>query len=70
MKNFDGFYQKNDKNLPNAAIKNINFAAKGGELIGITGAVGSGKSALIGAILSEMPYYRGHFKVTGTIAYV
>ena len=35
-------------------IKNINLSIKKGELIGIKGAVGSGKSSLFSCILGEM----------------
>lgn len=37
-------------------LKDICFEAKAGELVGITGAVGSGKSALINALLGQYPY--------------
>lgn len=41
-----------------------------GHLYGITGKVGSGKSGLLGAILSELPFYSGKLAIEGTIAYV
>lgn len=40
------------------------------DYIGITGEVGSGKSALLGVILKEVPYYSGNIKVSGKISYI
>jgi ATP-binding cassette subfamily C (CFTR/MRP) protein 4 len=37
---------------------------------GIAGKVGSGKSCLLSAILGELPFYSGEFRVKGSIAYV
>lgn len=37
-------------------LRDICFEAKAGEIIGITGAVGSGKSTLINALLGQYPY--------------
>jgi ATP-binding cassette, subfamily C (CFTR/MRP), member 4 len=39
-------------------------------LYGITGKVGAGKSSLLAAILSEIPYYSGNISHKGSIAYV
>lgn len=39
-----------------AVLKDICFEAKAGEVVGITGAVGSGKSTLINALLGLYPY--------------
>ena len=41
-----------------------------GLLYGISGKVGSGKSNLLQAILSEIPYYSGAFQANGSIAFV
>ena len=38
--------------------------------MGIAGKVGSGKSALLGAILEEMPFYSGFVGKSGSIGYV
>lgn len=37
-------------------LKDICFEAKSGEIVGITGAIGSGKSALINALIGQYPY--------------
>lgn len=52
-----------------AVLKNLDFEVNEGELIGITGQVGSGKSTLIAAIMSEMKLVGGKFGVKGSIAY-
>jgi len=36
----------------------------------LTGKVGSGKSALLGSLISELPYYNGDIKIGGQVAYV
>lgn len=51
-------------------LKNICFSFKKEKLYGITGKVGSGKSALFAAILGEIPYSSGKLEVSGSIAYV
>ena len=53
-----------------AQLSDINLSFKKCCFYGITGRVGSGKSGLLGAILQEIPYYTGKFKINGTIAYV
>lgn len=51
-------------------LKNINFHCKSGKLYGITGKVGSEKSALLAAVLGEIPYYSGQLDISGSVAYV
>ena len=51
-------------------LKNINLDIKKGELVMITGRVGSGKSSLLAAILGEINTLEGHVSRSGTIAYV
>ena len=51
-------------------LSNITFDVYNGKLLAITGAVGSGKSSLLTAILGELPLYRGSVSYHGKIAYV
>ncbi|KAI5754630.1 hypothetical protein M8J77_010162 [Diaphorina citri] len=54
----------------NIALVDINFFAPKGKLVGICGAVGSGKSALLYAILSQLRSTAGKLSREGTCAYV
>jgi ABC-type multidrug transport system fused ATPase/permease subunit len=51
-------------------LKNVNLKSKKGDLIMIVGPVGSGKSAVIQALLGEIPKVSGSLSVAGTQAYV
>lgn len=53
----------------NIALSNIDFNAKSGQLTCIVGKVGTGKTALIKAILGEVPISKGSVSVNGSIAY-
>eukprot|EP00250_Pteridium_aquilinum_P021401 c25110_g1_i1 orf=587-2797(+) len=55
---------------PKPTLKNINLAFKSGEKIAVCGAVGSGKSSLLLALLGEIPKQSGSVQVVGRIAYV
>ncbi|OMJ19580.1 Metal resistance protein YCF1 [Smittium culicis] len=57
-----------DEDTP--SIKNINFNAYYGELIGIVGIVGSGKSSLVSALLGDMKKLSGDVMLRGRVAYV
>ena len=48
----------------------IDLRVRRGDLVGIAGAVGSGKSSLMSAILGEMRRLTGEVSVRGRIAYV
>ena len=50
-------------------IKNINLQISSGQLIGIVGSVGSGKSSLLSALLKEMHMIQGDMVMNGTVAY-
>uniref|UniRef100_A0A8C3LI34 Uncharacterized protein n=1 Tax=Chrysolophus pictus TaxID=9089 RepID=A0A8C3LI34_CHRPC len=54
----------------NAAIRDVNLDIKPGSLVAVVGAVGSGKSSLISAMLGEMENIKGHINIQGSLAYV
>ncbi|XP_077861532.1 ATP-binding cassette sub-family C member 5-like [Saccoglossus kowalevskii] len=54
----------------NATLFDINLSVKKGQLIGICGGVGSGKSSIISAILSQMQLISGSVSIDGNMAYV
>lgn len=63
-----------EKNGPNRAILtlvDLNISIKKGQLVGIVGTVGSGKSSILTSILGEMHKRDGHLRIAGkpTIAY-
>ncbi|XP_061602841.1 ATP-binding cassette sub-family C member 12 [Cololabis saira] len=63
--------QKTDEksnNLP--ALRNISFTLPKGNLLGICGNVGSGKTSLISCILEQMHLLDGSVAADGTFAYV
>ena len=68
MKNFCGYWSKTDLTKP--SLLNLNLHFKRGRFYGVCGKIGSGKSGLLGAILSELPYYSGSFKKNGSVVYV
>ncbi|XP_064487300.1 multidrug resistance-associated protein 1-like [Ornithodoros turicata] len=51
-------------------LKDIHLTVEKGQLIGVFGLVGSGKSSLLNALLGEMKLTEGIINVSGTIAYV
>ncbi|CAL1543597.1 unnamed protein product [Lymnaea stagnalis] len=51
-------------------LENINLIVKKGQLLGVCGSVGSGKSSLINAILGRMNVTSGSIAVAGRTAYV
>ena len=57
----------NSKRIP--VLKNINLVVKKGTLVGIYGAVGSGKSSLVSAILGNMYLMQGSVGLYGSVAY-
>merc|ERR1711916_157045 len=56
---------------PETSLKlaNINFELKQGDFLMVVGAVGSGKSSLISAILGEMHRNKGDLTINGSVAY-
>eukprot|EP00026_Physarum_polycephalum_P000567 Phypoly_transcript_00568.p1 GENE.Phypoly_transcript_00568~~Phypoly_transcript_00568.p1 ORF type:complete len:1446 (+),score=231.52 Phypoly_transcript_00568:83-4339(+) len=51
-------------------LTDITFSVKQGELLAVVGAVGSGKSSLLEALLGELHKSSGKVSVNGSIAYV
>ncbi|KAF5900053.1 canalicular multispecific organic anion transporter 1-like, partial [Clarias magur] len=52
------------------ALKNVSLDIKPGRLVAVVGAVGSGKSSLISAVLGEMHTISGSVHIKGSVAYV
>ncbi|XP_060065901.1 ATP-binding cassette sub-family C member 5-like [Ylistrum balloti] len=50
-------------------FRNISMTVTKGKHIGICGAVGSGKSSLLQALIGRMPLLSGHLAVAGSVAY-
>ncbi|XP_056646549.1 probable multidrug resistance-associated protein lethal(2)03659 [Diorhabda sublineata] len=50
-------------------LTNINLKIKPGQLLGVIGPVGSGKSSLLHVILQELPLVEGNLKINGVISY-
>ncbi|KAJ3348660.1 hypothetical protein HDU83_001130 [Entophlyctis luteolus] len=52
-----------------SSLKDINLKIKRGELVAIVGAVGSGKSSLLNALIGEMKTVSGSISFSGTLGY-
>ncbi|KAL8187521.1 UNVERIFIED_CONTAM: Canalicular multispecific organic anion transporter 1 [Gekko kuhli] len=53
-----------------ATIRDITLKIPHGHLVAVVGAVGSGKSSLLSAMLGEMENIKGHINIQGSVAYV
>ncbi|XP_077439067.1 ATP-binding cassette sub-family C member 2 [Vanacampus margaritifer] len=51
-------------------LKNVNLDIKPGRLVAVVGAVGTGKSSLMSAILGEMHSTKGFINIQGSLAFV
>ncbi|KAM7294868.1 putative multidrug resistance protein [Ixodes scapularis] len=51
-------------------LKSINLTVKKGQLVGVFGLVGSGKSSLLTGMLGEMHLIEGTIDIAGSVAYV
>lgn len=51
-------------------LKKVTLEVKAGELIGVVGVVGSGKTSLLSALLGEMKRTEGAVRLCGRVAYV
>ncbi|XP_044517360.1 ATP-binding cassette sub-family C member 12 isoform X2 [Gracilinanus agilis] len=67
---FHGFTQPSEEEKTKPVLRKISLAVKKGEVLGICGNVGSGKSSLISAILGQMQLWNGSVALNGTVAYV
>ncbi|KAL9973022.1 hypothetical protein ACROYT_G019427 [Oculina patagonica] len=59
-----------DRHEDRKALKDISFSVYKGEMLAVTGPVGSGKSSLLMAILGELPTVNGKVSFNGRIAYL
>ncbi|KAF9525987.1 multidrug resistance-associated ABC transporter [Crepidotus variabilis] len=57
------------KNSKQPTLEGITLSVKKGELIGVLGKVGAGKSSLLAAIIGEMTRNEGELTVCGSVAY-
>uniref|UniRef100_H0WU32 ATP-binding cassette sub-family C member 12 n=1 Tax=Otolemur garnettii TaxID=30611 RepID=H0WU32_OTOGA len=55
---------------PKPVLHDISFEVRKGQVLGICGNVGSGKSSLLAALLGQMQLQEGTVAVSGTLAYV
>jgi len=61
--------ENNTSNRGIYTLRDLNISIKKGQLVAVVGAVGSGKSSLISAILGNMYLHSGEVNVTGKISY-
>uniref|UniRef100_A0A8D0CEX9 ABC-type glutathione-S-conjugate transporter n=1 Tax=Scleropages formosus TaxID=113540 RepID=A0A8D0CEX9_SCLFO len=59
-----------NKNLCMCLCSSVSLDIKPGSLVAVVGAVGSGKSSLISALLGEMHNLKGYINIQGSLAYV
>ena len=59
-----------NKEIFSNTLSDITLDVLNGNILAITGAVGSGKSSLLTAILGELPQHRGSISYHGSMAYV
>ena len=58
-----------DKTSEHAVLQNVSMSATSGQLVGITGSVGCGKTSLLMSILGELPVSSGQVSCIGKTAY-
>ncbi len=61
LKNFSKKYAKN----PNYSAKNISFSVATGEVVGLVGSNGAGKSTIIKSIIGVLPFREGSIEIGG-----
>ncbi|KAL4426298.1 hypothetical protein ABPG74_006555 [Tetrahymena malaccensis] len=67
FQDFQGWWNSEGQGKP--ALNKLNFSFLNGQTYAIVGQVGSGKSTLLLTCLKELPSYKGHFNISGTVAY-
>ncbi|KAL3847028.1 hypothetical protein ACJMK2_017964 [Sinanodonta woodiana] len=77
IKEMEGLFGHNQANGPASAdhstassIENITITVEKGKLVGVCGAVGSGKTSLLCALLGRMIHRSGKVAMDGSVAYV
>ncbi|CDO77661.1 hypothetical protein BN946_scf184969.g12 [Trametes cinnabarina] len=58
-----------NKNSPSPTLEDINLTVHKGDLVGVLGRVGAGKTSLLSAIVGEMLRTDGEVKVVGSVSY-
>ena len=58
-----------NKDAPQPTLEDINLTVRKGDLVGVLGRVGAGKSSLLSAIIGEMIRTEGVVRLSGTISY-
>ncbi|CAN7941584.1 unnamed protein product, partial [Ixodes hexagonus] len=58
------------KDQTTPTLRSVTLSLEPGTIVGVAGPIGTGKSALLSAILGDMHCVRGDFKTNGRIAYV
>jgi len=69
MRNFTAYW--NTEKFDTPVLRDVTLEIKKGQLHGIIGGVGSGKSSLLNCILGEVPRFKGEFELNfKSVAYV
>jgi ATP-binding cassette subfamily C (CFTR/MRP) protein 1 len=66
----DGFFKWDEDDNRPVTLRNINLHCKPGTLTMIVGAVGCGKSSVLGTLFKQIPRQSGSVEVGGSLAYV
>lgn len=58
-----------NKDAPQPTLEDINLSVRKGELVGVLGRVGAGKTSLLSAIIGEMIRTEGEVRLSGCVSY-
>jgi ATP-binding cassette subfamily C (CFTR/MRP) protein 4 len=64
-----GYVERQGRLCTDSVLRDVNLHVAPGQLLGIVGAIGSGKSSLFAAILGELPVVSGEFCLRGRVSY-